>query len=323
MGLLDSAQNLITGGGTKNTNTKAIEDNLDGLSDDIKKKNKDFQRHLTPYNIKYMNWYRTVPYAFQIARIGAGLGGGTDEYIPPKWFFPINPENLTISTPFAVNITPTIGGVVEEHSGSVFYNITISGTTGVLPEIDFIAGSTRDTFEELRPSADNSKDGLLGNSLYGFGQATLAALNTIKTALLGNASRMVDSKRNRVSGYTAFHYFYKFLWLYHASKSVGSKDMLRFINYKDNNQYNCAIQNFTLNRNKENPMVYFYTINMKAWNLSALNVGFQDKSDRLKQLGLKDEPSLKAKLYRVITTAKTTLNAVKGLTNAIAQDAIV
>ncbi len=294
------------------------------LPSDVKKKN---PRVTTPYQILYQNWYKSIPYALRIdpgeklesIKFGSlSILAPTDlaPSNPIMYFFPVNPESISISTPYAVNITPTLGGVVEEHSGAVFYNITISGTTGVLPELDFSTGIPRSP-ENLRPTS--AKDGF---SLGGFASGAIAAVNNIVSTIVGTSSKLVDGKRNVKSGYTAYHVLYKYIWLYHFTKANGVRHNLKFINFKDNNQYNVAVQNFQLNRDKSRPNLYQYAITMKAWNLKTMDgvAIFGDPAERVANLGLDTGPSLKAKMFRVINQTKSVLSSAAGLLEAAAQD---
>lgn len=304
----------------------------------VRNSSNGFPNSQPPYNIEYGNWYKTIPYGFRIcttpateypkslksaaSAISKAITKSGDD-VDLSFFFPVNPESINISTPFAVQVTPTLGGIVEEHSGAVFYNITISGTTGVIPEIDPLTGIPRSP-NELRSMA--SGDGLIpSNALGGFGASTINAINSVVSKFTGVDSKLVDGTRNQVSGYTAFHVLYKFIWLYHYGKANGAGYELRFVNYKDNNQYNIVVQNFQLSRDKSRPHLYQYTIQMKGWKLdnNSVNKSFtKDPKKRLEELGLGEGPSFKAKLFRVINTTKSTLNAAAGLLNTAAQDLV-
>jgi hypothetical protein len=93
------------------------------------------------------------------------------------------------------------------------------------------------------------------------------------------------------------------------------------MNYKDNNQYDCVVTNFNLNRDKSRPHLYQYSIQLKAWKLSALNsVPNFTNEGRLAALGLDEGPSFKALAFRVVNDTKTVLNNAAGFLNAAAQD---
>jgi len=105
----------------------------------------------------------------------------------------------------------------------------------------------------------------------------------------------VDVQR---TGYAAFHNLYK-LFLYYkrdtsgqtntATRNAGDPHPLVFLNYKDNNKYDCSIQKFVLARSAENPMLYNYDITLRAYNLQKLDADPSakfDLADRQKELGL-------------------------------------
>jgi hypothetical protein len=290
-------------------------------------------RQLTPYRMLYTNWYKTIPYGFSVstppitaadiaanpalAALAIGNNG------PQNYFFPVNPESIQIQTPFANEVTPTLGGIVEEHSGAVFYNITISGTTGTLPDISYLTGKSQDPEVAGRPTA--AKEGFLDG--IGFGGATASLVSNAFSAIMGTSSKTVDSQRNTTNGYTAFHVLYKYLWLYKFSKANGAKTQLLFVNYKDNNQYNVVIKSFNLSRDKSRPHLYQYSISMRGYKLSTSAEAPTPLSatERLTQLGLNTPPSLKASLYRVITQTKSVLSAftADSILNTASQDTVI
>lgn len=54
-----------------------------------------------------------------------------DEFTP--FPLPLTPQEITQTEDFAVNLTPTQGGTVIQHSGNRYKTLSISGTTGVHP----------------------------------------------------------------------------------------------------------------------------------------------------------------------------------------------
>ena len=65
------------------------------------------------------------------------LGGNTISIRPlsTTWElqFPITPQQLSISDQYAIRTSATLKGVLEQHSGTRFKNISIQGTFGVWP----------------------------------------------------------------------------------------------------------------------------------------------------------------------------------------------
>lgn len=231
------------------------------------------------------NWYRQKPYAFK-------FDGKT-------FYLPISPSNLSITTHFATNVISTMYGTVEEHSEQRYYDIVIAGTTGMSPKYyKRIEDQTLDGISSkvIGRSGAPIKD-TAGGALGGFFKRTEALIdNTLNQVsdLLGddNSSTGVDLQR---TGYAAFHNLYKFLLVYKKGATnergyefTGSKKTMEFVNYKDNNMYDVAIQGFQLTRDASNPMLYNYNIQLRAYNLRSADtqdVALDIKS-RAEELGL-------------------------------------
>lgn len=256
------------------------------------------------------NWYKQKPYAFKF----------TDTFGTTTTFYlPISPSNISINTHFATNLIPTMYGTVEEHSEQRYYDITISGTTGMVPRFyDTVANQTGAS-AGAKPSSEIGRASFSVNTfgLGGFFKKTQALIqNTLNQALdlLGdpNGSTGVDLSK---TGYVAFHNLYKFLLVYKkdAAGEYGSgantRAPLKFVNYKDNNQYNVVIQNFQLSRDASQPMLYNYNITMRAYNLKTADAPDTniDLDSRAAELGLDGiKTSLFAQLANKARQAKNT-----------------
>jgi hypothetical protein len=225
------------------------------------------------------NWYKQLPYGFKFRDM--------------IFYLPISPSNLNITTHFATNMISTMYGTVEEHSEQRYYDITISGTTGMSPR--YYESTKTQLTDKIVGRAMNPVKSRIAGIAGGFMKRTQSLIeNTVQQAsdLVGEPapSSGIDLRR---TGYAAFHNFYKFLLLHKkvATGQVkigsGSKNLI-FLNYKDNNQYNVVIQTFQLTRDASNPMLYNYNISMRGYNLIAAdteNIGL-DVANRLNNLGL-------------------------------------
>lgn len=236
------------------------------------------------------NWYKQKPYSFEF-----GDAGKTRSF-----YLPISPSNLSITTHFATNIISTMYGTVEEHSEQRYFDINIAGTTGMSPryykEISDQVSDSNDTKALGRAGVPIKSK--IGGGLSGFFKRTASLVeNTLNQVsdLLGEdkATTGIDLRR---TGYVAFHNFYKFLLVH--KKLVAREKMadgytardkkLKFINYKDNNMYDVAIQTFQLTRDASNPMLYNYNIVMRAYNLRSADAKDMklDVGARADELGL-------------------------------------
>jgi hypothetical protein len=81
------------------------------------------------YNDK--SWQQSRNYAFLVVR----ANGNSVETVPDwkEFKLQINPQELSQDEIFAIEVTPTLRGVVVEHHGTVLKDIQISGTTGISP----------------------------------------------------------------------------------------------------------------------------------------------------------------------------------------------
>jgi len=286
------------------------------------------------YTIRSNNWYTLRPYAFKFHK----RLDFTDSNAVTI-FLPINPSNITVTTHFATNIVTTLYGVVEEHSEIRYYDIVIQGTTGYAPRyvkpdgIKFAALSTElanlNPFKKDEIGRSSFDDGSGIAESLGLFKQTLGTINTVVQSAKGimnvfggdNDVGGVDVEK---SGYVAFHNLYRMLHIYkkEASGQNGfndnfnkvSKHPLTFVNYKDNVQYDCVPRTFTLVRSAESPMLYNYTIVMRAFNMKTISSLFKlEDTNKLAELGLKNAgPSIAYKMRDICSNATS---AVAGITS--------
>jgi hypothetical protein len=166
------------------------------------------------YTIKADNWDKIYPYYFAVVLADAKTGecivsdnavNLNKEFSNTLFELPINPTNLTISTPFAINVTPTTRGILEEHNGTIFRNIMISGTTGVTP------GNLRKTSNLISGLATKGALALASNTISEVGSVLRAT-----GKLIESASNKVPSLQSKVStnieefGYAKLHALYNY-----------------------------------------------------------------------------------------------------------------
>jgi len=281
------------------------------------------------------NWYKSLPYAFL----------ATEPDGQKRIFnLPINPSNLNIVTHFATNIIATIGGTVEEHGPQRYFDITIQGTTGIAPQFSreqLVQGNVALNTSSVGGRQSYSPSFNIGDYTGGFFAKTAGQIQNIANRakdILSGSRKHESGVSDEASGYVAFHNFYKFL-LENKQKLAGASSggsissavraginqltggalgdnklvPLKFISYKDNQEYTGAILRFELTRSAENPMLYNYSIQFRAYALSS--VGFSDisgTSDRKKTLGLDGGPSALSKFSGKISGAKGAISAVSG-----------
>jgi hypothetical protein len=181
------------------------------------------------YNVEPNRWYKAYPYGFAFSGAKTKQGDAVEEI----FLLPIAPNNINTTTHFATNIVTTLYGIIEEHSEVRYYDITISGNTGIAPKNVLPTTSTlsvkKDPFNQPPPNeVDKTKpsvgrisfkpqSGLVG-SLGGFlpevTNTINAAANLVKSVTTNADSINETGITPTQSGYYAFHNFYKFLLRY-------------------------------------------------------------------------------------------------------------
>jgi hypothetical protein len=231
------------------------------------------------YKVDITNWYKALPYGFVFFNRAAD--GSNFASNSATFYLPISPQNINITTHFATNLVTTLFGVIEEHSEVRYYDIDITGTTGMAPR--YVGVRKQDQSLEEIENKEGRKS-FKGSSLPDLGGFLPEVTNTISQVLgtvsdIGNAFNDSISMKSGVyaphTGYAAFHNFYKFLLAYKkdtSGKSIlgnqkRSTHPIQFLNYKDKLKYDVVIQSFTLTRSAESPMLYNYNIKMRAFNL--------------------------------------------------------
>ena len=94
-------------------------------------------------------WYQVFPYQFVIMQRTGLDTDNPDIQELATYTLPIPPQAVNVRMVSASQVTPTMGGVVEETSANVFWEITLSGTTGT-------AIGKKGTLRDTSPPATHS-----------------------------------------------------------------------------------------------------------------------------------------------------------------------
>jgi hypothetical protein len=199
----------------------------------------------------------------------------------------------------------TLGSTIEQHTHQRYFDIGIAGTTGIAPKNlpavltakdANIAGALNTENTDVDINENFSASNRKSYDLNYFPQINTAILGGFLSSIYNKASnvvnRAVDVGRtykfesgvgDSVSGYVAFHNLYRFFLAYKKSAADGTSahsdsSPLMFLNFKDNNKYSCVINAFTLERSSDNPMLYNYSIQLRAYDLKDLGSGNKDES---------------------------------------------
>lgn len=172
--------------------------------------------------------------------------------ITETFALPISPQQLTINTPFAIMVTPTLKGLVEEHNSVRFKDIEISGTMGVFP-----ANRDKDFSNPWWYLKVFDPTGLANAA-----DSIAASVNPV--IRLFRDKDLVDATQAD-SGYSNLHKLRIFLESYAEKKKTNRKLRLVFASYKDNQFYLVTPVSFVVKRSASNPMEYEYSLGMRSW----------------------------------------------------------
>jgi len=222
-------------------------------------------------------------------------GGAADSDPLTKYYtLPIPPQSIVIKPIIASQATPTLGGVVEETSENVLWMISMQGTTGIAVSRDLngqsvdrktvakqfrdtisttgllagVAGQLNQTIAQIGGVADAAIDSFQsfasGDIAGGIGNAVNAA-NTAVLPPLPYAGSAVSEKSN---GFTEIQELVKFFDKYNELKHANPKQYsLLFRMYKTNQEWNCIVQDFSIQKSAQSPHLWRYNLVLKCWAL--------------------------------------------------------
>lgn len=273
-------------------------------------------------SIEEANWNKYYPY--QLAILVAGPNGYEKKEV---FTLPISPEDLSLMTPFAIQTTATLDGVVEQHSGAPFRIISFQGTTGVV--------------NDPMVAEEGAGRALLSEIGAVFGGTVEAAKNTLTQAQGAVASFTGSPNRNKGNlyadgdekkadalqhrtGYYQFRILQRFLESYverKKSEENGKNLRLALLFWKDQACYLVTPQQFEVRRNASSPYEYRYTLSFKAWrriNPADLNGGASPDALNLATKGRKT--ALINQLKNGLDGARKTVKAAKRTLEAVYAD---
>jgi hypothetical protein len=138
---------------------------------------------------------------------------------------------------------------------------------------------------------------------------------------LANGKKITSGVSLNQTGYVAFHNLYRLLLLYKRdaagldSQQARKSHPLQFLNYKDGIQYDVAVQRFSLVRDANNPMMYSYSIMLRAYNMRAVEGNVQadiNLKEKLSNLGLEEKDIKSNSIFSNIKSISDQLKSVAG-----------
>lgn len=226
--------------------------------------------------------------------------------------FPITPQSISITDQYAINTTATMRGIVEEHNGVKFKNITMSGTTGIWPHKPTVGDA---------PKQPGILGNLFGNTLEAFSRVAKQAGKTAKAFTgEGNTTKATQpTKGDQLSstGYYQALLLSQFLERYAISKKDPSNKGWRLILDipKENQSFVVTPIGFSLQKSQQAPMEYLWNLQLKAWKRIDLN-GKPSESKQPTALS----PNVLQQINATIRETRRTLSASVNLVKAVRAD---
>lgn len=233
------------------------------------------------------DWYKIYPYQFVVvdARNDKERKNGT-RYI---YSLPLPPDSLSINMIPASSATATLGGVVEETSVSVFWQVQLTGTTGIAVG----RPTSSEGYDTKNPASifrsTISTTGLLssfGSALTSLANPLINLENLGRDFASGNINPLQagagqlgiltqpnlpytqSAVSNKSNGYKEIQLLHRFLFSYTALKDKEPDSWhLYFINHKDDQKMRVILQGgLQITKSAQEPNLYRYRISMKGWD---------------------------------------------------------
>lgn len=232
--------------------------------------------------------------------------------VQPEWSFtlPIPPQDLSISTPFAITTSATLGGIVEEHNGAPIRNISFSGTTGLMP---------------MKGIAFAAKPQNVGPAIFaGVINSATSTARSFQT-LIGNPTFYpnlitdVDKELEQTTGYYQFRLLQNFFEGYIAAKKRKEFSHIRLALaiWKDEAIYLVTPTNFDVRRSATSPREYSYSVSFRAWKrikLDNVPPAFEPVVSNVR------DPNVLAKVLNKISQARDVLQNARVTIQAIGRE---
>jgi hypothetical protein len=226
--------------------------------------------------------------------------------------FPITPQSISVTDQFAINTTATMRGIVEEHNGVKFKNITMSGTTGIFPNKPTEGGFPKQA-------------GILG----GFGAATEESFNKLKrqagklAKAFTNGGNTTLAKKPveeqlKSTGYYQAQLLGQFLERYAMAKKDPANKSWRLVLDipKDSQSFVVTPVGFSLQKSQQAPMEHLWNLQLKAWKRIDLNDHQSPAGQAIETIS----PSLLSRINNTLRETRRTLSESTNLVKAVRAD---
>lgn len=278
------------------------------------------------------NWNQLFPYQLLVVeqtaegtyqRKSSLSSGGGSAF---QYTLPMPPESFSISMPFAINGSVTLGGFVEEHNGAPIRMIQLSGTTGVNPGrgtgnlvragFNFRNAILTGNFSGAAKAVGASSSEIANNAVTRLMSGVQFVNNTIPQVEFGDIG---DGGAGSLTGWYQFRLLQLFCESYAEFKKTpdGRSSRLALATWKDEAVYLVQPLTMDVQKGAGSPMEYSYSLHFKAYKRVQLDKGLADLANVY--VPINKRPNLLArtlsslqKVNFVLHQAKQTLQAVGG-----------
>lgn len=266
----------------------------------------------THAEIDVFRWNQSFPY--QLILVKRDGNQYIRDAVAQKWTFtlPIAPSAISYDMPFAIRSAPQLSGFYEQHGGAPVRNISLQGTTGVLP----LKGSA--------PARSNSFGGGIFagtiSSITRTAQAVVTLAGQSKPNIVTD-EELLDQRGAiaKTSGYYQFRKLQEFFENYAAFKKTdAARDyILAFAVWKDQSVYLVTPTRFSVARSADSPYEYPYSLSFRAWKRVNLQ---QSEPSANAFTPITRDASRLGKVFTAIDNARKVLEDARATIEAVGGD---
>ena len=290
-------------------------------------KNHDKDTFFRSIAIKPENWNKFFPYRLIIVKpnrsgsyvavsgqtvASGGVGADPDK---TEYVLPISPQDLTILDPFAINVSATLRGIIEEHNGIKFKMIKCAGTTGIWPARTDAAPVDIPTIP-IGGAFGAGLNPLTAGSREAFGDLLSSGKELFS---FDDDSKSIDSPNN--TGYELLIQLQQFLEAYVIAKKDPANNnwRLAFDNAKDNETLLVTPTLFTKRKSNASPLEGTYRFELKAWKRITLN-NTADTTDGVTDLRAGKDGNFWQTTLDKLSQARRTISKARNVISAVRND---
>jgi hypothetical protein len=184
-----------------------------------------------------------------------------------RFIFPLNPQSIQINVPSATVLEATMKGIYETHNGAPFRQISIVGTTGVIPTPPMAPAQAQEG--DLQKAAEYAFQNTINaaSTLVNQVSRTIKAFSGATQSFTGPLNYTYgDLDQNLYTGYESINDLSRFLDYYLAGKKLSQNKgwRLYLIMNKDKAYYACSLQGYNIVKS-QGTVEYQYNINLTAY----------------------------------------------------------